>query len=316
MERSGRRRMGQGGTVLGGTVGPWSAIAVAFIAVAMTRPASAQTIMSSISPRTERTATVTGALAWPTEPGCNRHPAPTDTIEVLITATLESPPGRARLPQGYALDVVEAATSTFRLPPVIAVAVFAPDTIAVPVVSGAATFSVDSAGGVRDVRLDGPSTASGLDTALLGAIAHAAAAHRFPPFPRQLHQSSVDVTVAISSVQWKQAGDTIPARVPLFSVALPRYKTLTRATGLQLPDALALSTLTEPVASGEHGPVLLEYVVDVHGLPVGATIRVVEAHTPLAGQQAENLFAQAVLNPAVAGRCPVPQLMRLPVAVR
>jgi TonB family protein len=315
---AGVRRAGSGAPICGAARATWCVLRTVLVAAALSvtagLPSAAQGIITTLSHPTHHMATVTVRTAWPQDSGCAHHPAAVDTVEIIVGGTLERAPGTPRLPLPFSLSVLDALRSAVRPPHAVEAGVFGPDTVGVPALAAAVRFTLDRAGTVRDVRLNGASTAIALDSALLAAVQHAADVHAFPPLPPALGRSEVDVTMALSSVQWAPAGDSLPARLTMFTVAVPRYGTMVRASDLRMPAVLSLVDPTAP--PGDPNSVsVVQFVIDEQGRPIPATLRVVAAPSEAVGRRTAALLAHAQFQPASMGRCAVPQLMRLPLTV-
>jgi len=187
-----------------------------------------------------------------------------------------------------------------------------------PAASGVIVFSLDSIGGVSDVRVAATSLSGTADTAMLAAIEGAAAAHAFPHMPAPRGGAPLRFDLAFSTL--------VPASddrsIPLAQIEAPVWS-------LQRPVAIdsgAMPDLSPPASA--HAPrrdsTTFEFVVDDQGHALGQTARVIGGPAGGTDPTAYRVFLtrivralpQFTFRPAMVGTCSVQGLLLQPFVYR
>ncbi len=215
----------------------------ALFSVLAAAPASSQNVYESIRHASgDRTVEIT--TNFPRANGCRKQFPIADTVDVTVSGWVDASAGLANSPPGFAEHVLSAVRSRLHLPATMTATVFGPDSLGVVTVSGAVAFTLDGGGQVHNVHMVSKATTSTFDDVLPEAVKNAAADKRFPPFPPEYRDKSVDFVVTISTVVWGDgtATDVLGATAPteMFAITVERYRGLNLASALLLPAGLSL----------------------------------------------------------------------------
>jgi hypothetical protein len=181
---------------------------------------------------------------FPRANGCRKQFPIADTVDVTVSGWVDASAALLNAPPGFADRVLAAVRSRLHLPATMTATVFGPDSLGVVTVSGAVAFTLDAGGQVHNVHMVSKATTSTFDDVLPEAVKNAGSDRRYPPFPAEYRDKSVDFVVTLSTVLWGTGNgtDIIGATAPaeMFAVTVERYRGFNLASGLLLPPGLSL----------------------------------------------------------------------------
>jgi len=246
---------------------------------------------------------------------CDALPIPSDSVEDTLYVGVEAPVHARPLPPGYADQVLDAIRQALVVPRPIALPVFMGGTRAPlgemsgrtertalrPAVAAEVEFVLGDTGSIIG-RVSTSSLSPAVDLALADAPRRADSLHLLPP---QWGFSSAGGPVRFyaSLLSTRPTG---PLWAPVLVVRVPRWRDgqKARPVGAAVPPP--------PAGAAFHNEdVVVEIVIDEHGLPVLSTFRVVEAHYRQFAHAAVNRLLTTSYAPAAIDGCAVKSIAEL-----
>jgi hypothetical protein len=241
-----------------------------------------------------------------TPAGCSAMPAVTDTVTYRVYATLEAPLRTTPLPAGYLDLVLDALRHSFVVPTPLSPSVYAPmmaagNSVMTPAVYGEVAFTLDDQGKVSDVRPTQSSLSPALDQSLYDAPRRADSLQAFPGQVGVDHPGPIRFFVALSPYQPKSGH-----YVAFFAVRMPAWHPGSRPA-ISPGDLQPSFAGAQMPAAGDS--VLIQFVVDEHGLPVNTTVRLLGATHIEYAKTIVDAALHSQYVPALAAGCPVKGLL-------
>ena len=235
-----------------------------------------------------------------------------DSLTVVVTAQLTPFDPAQPVPASYPGLLLDEIVFRLQLPrPFVVSTWFQPDSIGGQPNKDARAFAglfamvaITLHEGSIKARLASTSAVPAFDAALLRAVESVGADATIAPLPDSLRTKTLDLRLLIQTTETPGSSDALfRLRVPVARVSKPVS---------QRPGTMALRYPDELRRQHVEGSVVVQFVVNEEGKPLGGSIRVLKATHLLFAQNVVEAVPRARYLPAEIGGCPVAVVVQQP----